>query len=806
MEIETNAWGLPELCTCTDVGHSPHQCSRCGAGVCEGCGKNDLSTCFKWTCKGSCKDFHHIKGGRTTNAAPSLFQILCNMRSQDEHILSPNSAALRVKGDENKTAAAKRSLGSQLESRYFASDITNESGASIDIGMEPDKSDAKVISRKKESLSQQKTQCDRSIFCNKKRRVMRANHGKHSNSNKTSIDFRHSIVVGASPDTKLCPPIVEKRNETELDWESAALFQMPKSPRRKQRQQQDQQRLKAPPFLSVRIPKNASDNQSCKMVGNTDNNAENLAKEFIRQSKYDQQNKLRFHQEIKRKDLHNDAVSARNNRNEPSVHYAVSSLRQPEAPVSPSPSHQQPMLWNVVRASDTLMLKERYERRDEQVSLTSYPAPTMRTTLNPSLDDRSRTSNAAANGRSSNRTSSTVSTILHKENDTRLISVPVRSTTTITTQVKSGRSIASVSSHFVSTSHTRLEATATASLSASGSGSTISKPVALASGRGGCHNNKKTALDSVVNLHKVRPAVRAAGVFSYPTSPPRANMSLNSEFTKIHYTNEVIAGYGSTHQVHNSLTRLHQQPLSLQYSSIPDECPIITGQMQLPFDAQCYFGAGSRDEHSLSTYRRYEEGRRVCTAPPLRKISQQTLGLNTWFHCPPENLLTPTAAEGDIYAQLYSDLHAIAIPLAASVLANQLVSSNGGSDSSQQQPLRLKKHACPVCQRRFTQRSNMIAHTRTHTGEKPYKCFVCQRAFAQKSNLKRHGKIHTRKKRKHRQRVEQRTTETTSLKIKNGVESEKADANREVISETSDISSSNMLSVSSTTPQSKSLL
>eukprot|EP00466_Bigelowiella_natans_P009895 jgi/Bigna1/81793/fgenesh1_pg.84_\ len=254
------------------------------------------------------------RGGRTTNAAPSLFQILCNMRSEDEHILSPNSAALRVKGDENKTAAAKRSLGSQLESRYFASDITNESGASIDIGMEPDKSDAKVISRKKGSLSQQKTQCDRSIFCNKKRRVMRANHGKHSNSNKTSIDFRHSIVAGASPDTKLCPPIVEKRNETELDWESAALFQMPKSPCRKQRQQQDQQRLKAPPFLSVRIPKNASDNQSCKMVGNTDNNAENLAKEFIRQPKYDQQNKLRFHQEIKRKDLHNDAVSARNNR------------------------------------------------------------------------------------------------------------------------------------------------------------------------------------------------------------------------------------------------------------------------------------------------------------------------------------------------------------------------------------------------------------------------------------------------------------------------------------------------------------
>jgi len=49
---------------------------------------------------------------------------------------------------------------------------------------------------------------------------------------------------------------------------------------------------------------------------------------------------------------------------------------------------------------------------------------------------------------------------------------------------------------------------------------------------------------------------------------------------------------------------------------------------------------------------------------------------------------------------------------------------------------------CQYCHKICTQRSNIIAHVRVHTGEKPFKCVKCYKAFTQKSNLKRHIKTH----------------------------------------------------------------
>jgi len=55
------------------------------------------------------------------------------------------------------------------------------------------------------------------------------------------------------------------------------------------------------------------------------------------------------------------------------------------------------------------------------------------------------------------------------------------------------------------------------------------------------------------------------------------------------------------------------------------------------------------------------------------------------------------------------------------------------------------KHKCNFCSREFAARSNMIAHVRTHTGEKPFRCETCDKCFTQKSNLKRHAKMHLQK-------------------------------------------------------------
>ena len=66
---------------------------------------------------------------------------------------------------------------------------------------------------------------------------------------------------------------------------------------------------------------------------------------------------------------------------------------------------------------------------------------------------------------------------------------------------------------------------------------------------------------------------------------------------------------------------------------------------------------------------------------------------------------------------------------------------NPGGDFTEDGKKR-KRFQCLYCNKQFVQRSNMVAHVRIHTGEKPYVCAICNRGFAQKSNLKRHTKVH----------------------------------------------------------------
>lgn len=50
---------------------------------------------------------------------------------------------------------------------------------------------------------------------------------------------------------------------------------------------------------------------------------------------------------------------------------------------------------------------------------------------------------------------------------------------------------------------------------------------------------------------------------------------------------------------------------------------------------------------------------------------------------------------------------------------------------------------CSVCGKRFTQKSSLNVHMRTHRAERTFQCTVCHRAFTHRTLLERHALQHT---------------------------------------------------------------
>ena len=48
-----------------------------------------------------------------------------------------------------------------------------------------------------------------------------------------------------------------------------------------------------------------------------------------------------------------------------------------------------------------------------------------------------------------------------------------------------------------------------------------------------------------------------------------------------------------------------------------------------------------------------------------------------------------------------------------------------------------------MCEKAFTQASNLKKHILTHTGERAFQCYICEKSFTQVCSLKAHIVTHT---------------------------------------------------------------
>jgi hypothetical protein len=56
------------------------------------------------------------------------------------------------------------------------------------------------------------------------------------------------------------------------------------------------------------------------------------------------------------------------------------------------------------------------------------------------------------------------------------------------------------------------------------------------------------------------------------------------------------------------------------------------------------------------------------------------------------------------------------------------------------------KFLCELCPKKFTRNSNLRAHSRTHSNERPYRCPTCDKGFHRPNDFKRHQETHLGKK------------------------------------------------------------
>ncbi|KAI3353231.1 hypothetical protein L3Q82_019269, partial [Scortum barcoo] len=161
---------------------------------------------------------------------------------------------------------------------------------------------------------------------------------------------------------------------------------------------------------------------------------------------------------------------------------------------------------------------------------------------------------------------------------------------------------------------------------------------------------------------------------------------------------------------------------------------IRSAQAQLLQQQHCHSSGTSQQQHIIPSAQTTLSTAAVSNTVSADKTSISGISSAT------RTMSSTVAAQLALPVRGSTALAATAAPHRASLLAHHNQSQATNIVPSER---RRKSYVCRACGKAFSGLSNLEAHERVHTGEKPFRCDTCGKRFSEAGNLKKHQRVHT---------------------------------------------------------------